>query len=259
MISAKFEQRFPSVQNAVDIFAGKWATYLGDLLPVKDTGHTGLLSDSRVQMAAAALGHNNRFSGMCILELGPLEGAHSYQLEQLGASQVRAIESNTEAFLKCLVLKEALKMRTEFLCGDVVSYLGQTNYFYDVVFCSGILYHMANPLELIKLICGRARSCFVWTHYQSASAIAAGTRLPKIVETDGCEVTFYEAAYADMAYGQFWGGNKPIACWLSQEDIVRAFAHFGFGQSLILEDQPDHPNGGAFSAVFAAEDYQLAV
>ncbi len=37
---------------------------------------------------------------MNILELGPLEGAHTYQL------RILAIEANAEAFLKCLVVKE---------------------------------------------------------------------------------------------------------------------------------------------------------
>ena len=258
MIAGKFEQRCPSVQNAVDIFSGKWATDLSALLPVENTGGTNLLFDSRVSLAAKSLGKNGRFYGMSVLELGPLEGAHSYQIEQFGASRVVCIESNTEAYLKCLVLKEALRLRSEFLCGDVLSYLGATRDYYDLIFCSGILYHMANPVELIKLICSRSQSCFVWTHCQSDAAIESGTRLPKPFSSDGFETMLYESPYGDMSYDLFWGGNKPIASWMTQQDIVRAFAHFGFSEFRILDDQPNHPNGGAFSAAFATPGVDLS-
>lgn len=258
MIQGKFEQRIPSTQNAVDIFSGKWATNLATLLPVQGTGTSNLLDDSRVTDAAAALGRQCRFQGMSVLELGPLEGAHSYQLESLGAASVLAIESNTEAFLKCLVVKEALKLRTNFLCGDVVAYLRETRQHFDLTFCSGILYHMADPVELIRLICTHSQSCFVWTHYQSEAAIAATTRTPRQSSDGGFETTLYDATYGDMGYGQFWGGNRPTAAWMAQAEIVRAFAHFGLTQHRIVADYPTHPNGASFSVAFASDAQGLA-
>ena len=62
--------------------------------------------------------------GFRILELGPLEGAHTYQLEKLGAAEIVAIEANKEAFLKCLIIKELAQLeRARFLLGDFVTYL----------------------------------------------------------------------------------------------------------------------------------------
>ena len=53
-----------------------------------------------------------------MLELGPLEGAHTYMLDRAGASEVVAIEGNTRAFLKCLITKELLSMPSaRFLVG----------------------------------------------------------------------------------------------------------------------------------------------
>ena len=244
----RFERRAPSAQNAVDIFPGRWASDLGKVCGVTGAGSASVFSDARVKMAADALGRGGQFDGKRILELGPLEGAHTYQLEQLGAERVIAVESNTEAYLKCLVVKELLGLKNcRFLCGDAVAYLEETTEHFDLIFCSGVLYHMADPVGLIKLICERASSSFVWTHYQSDEAIKKNVRQPRPIVSDGFEATYYEHAYPDINNGRFWGGNTPVAAWMTQGHIVGAFRHFGFGSSIILQDHPDHPNGGAFS------------
>lgn len=247
MTRAKFEHRAPSAQNAVDIFAGKWATNLSAVCDVTGTGQVNLFPDPRIQMAADKLGKNGRFDGVSILELGPLEAAHTYQLEQLGAEHVVAIESNTEAYLKCLTVKEILKLKSEFRCGDAVAYLKETDDIYGMILCSGILYHMADPVTLISLICQRAASCFVWTHYQSDDAIKQNRRKARPAISAGFETIYYESAYSDMTDGRFWGGNLPVSAWMTQAEIIRAFQHFGFSSSAVGHDHPDHPNGSAFS------------
>jgi hypothetical protein len=82
----KFEIRAPRPQNAVDIFAGKSASTLAEVLPggISAPSEVPLfVTDERPRVAARALGNSDaRFDGMSILELGPLEGGHSYQLEK---------------------------------------------------------------------------------------------------------------------------------------------------------------------------------
>ena len=61
---------------------------------------------------------------LSILELGPLEGGHTYWLEKMGAKSILALEANTRAFLKCLVVKEVYGLeRAKFLCGDFMGFL----------------------------------------------------------------------------------------------------------------------------------------
>ena len=109
----KFEIGFPSHQAAVNLFAGKWASDLSKVAQVVGTGSADLfVEDPRPGMAAKALGDTSgRLNGMSILELGPLEAGHSYQLEHLGAASILGVEANAEAYLKCLVVKEILGMR----------------------------------------------------------------------------------------------------------------------------------------------------
>src|SRR5437764_6675578 len=134
-----FETRAPSVQNAIDIFKGTWASDFGETCPGLRAGTIPLFTDARLQKAANLLGRNGRLDGMSVLELGPLEGAHTYQLERLGASSIISIEANAESFLKCLITKEILGLlRTQFLFGDFVEYLRTTDERFDMVLCSGV-------------------------------------------------------------------------------------------------------------------------
>ena len=55
--------------------------------------------------------------GRDVLELGPLEAAHTAALLQAGARSVLAIEANKQAFLKCLIVKELCGLRDASFMG----------------------------------------------------------------------------------------------------------------------------------------------
>ena len=250
-----FELRAPSNQTITDIFEGAWATKLDAHCGVSNTGANLLLDDVRISMAASSLGRGGRFDGCKVLELGPLEGAHSYQLEQLGADPVIAVEANTDAFLKCLLVKEMLQLKTRFLFGDALAYLRGANESFDMVLCCGILYHMADPLELIKQICIHSRRCFVWTHYfDPASPLREGVRVARLAEKNGFTAMYHERPYPSMDEKLFLGGNQMQTAWMTQQDIIRAFAHFGLSSATILLDQRESPNGAHFSGAFVGEE-----
>jgi hypothetical protein len=242
-----FEVRAPSVQNAVDIFRGQWATDLSEALPGVEAGRHGLLTDARPRQAADALGTAGRLDGFSILELGPLEGAHSRQLEQLGAARVVAVEANVTAYLKCLVVKEVLRLsRTEFLLGDFSEYLRGSGERFDLIFASGVLYHMEDPLDLIALVCGAADRCFVWTHYYDAERCPGRAAEP--ASRGGFDTTYHRKAYG-VRGAQFWGGNRDSASWMTKAAILDAFAWFGLSDHTVVQDDPEHVNGPAFTFV----------
>ena len=69
-----------------------------------------------------------------------------------GASVV-AVESNTRAYLKCLVVKELLDLqRCHFLLGDFVPYLQETPERFELLLASGVLYHSPDPLAMLALL-----------------------------------------------------------------------------------------------------------
>jgi 2-polyprenyl-3-methyl-5-hydroxy-6-metoxy-1,4-benzoquinol methylase len=162
MLENKFERRFPTHQNAIDIFRDHWASKIEEVCPGLTSGPGPYFSaDRRPSIAAQYLGFEpGSLQGMNVLELGPLEGAHTYQLAKLGADRIIAIEANAEAFLKCLIVKEILQTpRCRFLLGDCLKFLQESHDQFDMIFCSGILYHMENPFELIKAISQHTGHC----------------------------------------------------------------------------------------------------
>ena len=113
----------PSAQSLIDLVPG-WVSRLPALVPVT-AGDLGLFTDSRVDWAVSILGG---VYGKSIIELGPLEGGHTYMLLNAGASHVTAIEANTLGVLKCLIVKELLHLeRASFLLGNFNPWLAQDN------------------------------------------------------------------------------------------------------------------------------------
>ena len=246
----KFESRAPAAQNLIDIFAGKWASDFSRVYPGLNAGTVELfMTDPRVPLAAQFLGTNGRLDGMDILELGPLEAGHTYSLEQLGAN-VTAVEANCEAYLKCLLVKELLEFkRVKFLLGDFSGFLQETDRTFDIIFASGVLYHMTEPLKLIELIGKRTKKCFIWSHYFDATHYPGPKRTPRSVEFAGRQFTHHELPYPDMESGKFWGGNKPVASWLGREDMLGAFKAAGFDQVEVIQEQLTHPHGASMMLV----------
>ena len=242
----KFEQRAPDHRNAIELFAGRWATDLSSLNAEWRGGGANLVDDTRPRLAAQYLGTGSgRIDGMSVLELGPLEGLHSRQLEQLGASRVLAIEANAEAYLKCLIMKETLGMRNvNFMLGDFNLFLANASQQFDLVFCVGVLYHMEDPLKLIRNIARSTDKCFVWTHYHDINQPMS--REPSSVLVDGFSATYFRSPYRDRAQPHFWGGNKSSSSWMQRDDIVAAFRHFGFERVDIINDEPNGANGPNF-------------
>lgn len=181
-----------------------------------------------------------------VLELGPLEGGHTYQFEKMGIDKIIAVESNVEAFLKCLIVKNLLGLKkSQFLFGDLIEFLKTDDRRYDFIFCCGILYHMQDPLQLIELMAARADRIFVWTHYYTSESRPG---LPKATVSHGGETYIYHRlVYQNRQANTFWGGNKPTASFMTRVDIMRAFKQHGFVNFELHEEDLNHPGGPCFS------------
>jgi hypothetical protein len=256
----RFSRDAPSPQAAIDAAsASAWASRLP--LPGVTSGEVDLFNDSRVAWAIQEMGG---VTGARCVELGPLEGGHSYMLQSAGAAEVIAVEANKDAFLKCLVVKELLGMqRCSFLCGDALEYLRSSQDRFDVCWCAGILYHMVEPVELIRVISERARLLYMWTHYYDADLLAAGLPQSRAfakrhVHRASCDGYSFELHRHDYALTQrlrgFWGGTRPYSHWLTLDGLLGALAHFGW-DDVRTQLTPDHPHGPAVNLVAVRDDW----
>ena len=243
----------PNNQNVLDIFKGEWSSKLPDNLGlITKPGRANLFEDARVDWAEEIFGN---FTNWNILELGPLEGGHSYMFQQKNATKVISIEANTRAYLKCLCIKEILKLdRVEFHLGDFMSFLKQDNSIYDMVFACGVLYHMEKPIELLKFISKVSDKIFIWTHYYDKDIISNRDDIAhkfshvKSFEYEGVSYEYSTYAYKDaLNWSGFCGGPKPTSKWITKDSILKALKQFGLVDIQINFDHPDHPNGPAFA------------
>jgi hypothetical protein len=244
----------PSVQNAIDIFKGEWASHFPAALgtPV-EAGGIPLFEDSRIVWAINELGG---IEGFRVLELGPLEGGHSYMLELYGAASVISIEANTRAFVKCLIAKEVLDMkRVKYLCGDFIEYLKTVPEQFDMILGSGVLYHMRNPVELIALLSSHTNRLFLWTHYydqciQSDPNLRHKFPSRTTAESNGFKHTLYRQEYqVSLKVAGFCGGSEEYSNWLSRAELLNCLAYFGFTDVRVALEQVDHPHGPCLSLV----------
>ena len=243
----------PSLQNIIDIFSGEWSSRMpaGSNL-IAMPGFAGLFEDARIDWAAEILGG---FADKTCLELGPLEGGHSYMMQRMGAKKIISIEANSRAFLKCLCIKEIFHLdKVEFRYGDFRNFFAENSDHYDILIASGVLYHMLDPLLLIKQMSQVSDHLLIWTHYYDASVINARSDLrPKFgrlrdVEKDSARYQWVDYSYdSALSWKGFCGGSAPTSRWLTRESIVNYIRANGYNRIDISFEAKDHPNGPSFA------------
>jgi hypothetical protein len=247
----------PDRQTILDIFKDEWSSAMpAEAGGALKAGAVTLFEDPRITWAEQTLGG---FQGARILELGPLEGAHSYMLQKAGAREIVAVEANTRAFLKCLCVKELFDLnRVHFLLGDFVSFLRDDTSHYDAVIASGVLYHMEQPVELLELLSKVTGKVMMWTHYYDRDVLERNRQMAhkfsavKSFEHAGVTYEYSTQSYKDaLSWAGFNGGGQPTSKWLSRESLMRALKEFGFTKITLHFDDPGHQNGPALA--FCAE------
>jgi hypothetical protein len=248
----QYVKEFPDHQNALDIFKGEWSSKLPPPYENMVAGKTPLFEDQRIEWAEKQLGG---LGGFNVLELGPLEGGHTYMLEKKGANSILAIEANTRSYMKCLISKEILSLKSSrFMLGDFISYLESCKDYYDLCVASGVLYHMKDPVKLIYLISQVCSKVMIWTHYYDQSLIQNNPNISNEKFSDALEVNYqgfkhvlHRYHYNDaLNWSGFCGGSDKFSMWMSKNDILSCLNYFGFKKLEIGFDHTMHPNGPSF-------------
>jgi len=257
ILDAPFVGGVPSPQTAVDLFAGEWASRFPAAGPAVSAGQAGLFEDPRMtwadQTLAAMTGRG--FADKSILELGPLEGGHTYMAAQLGAREVVAIEANARAYLKCLVAREILQIpRATFLLGDAIAYLRSAPRTFDTGLALGFIYHLAEPVEALELLARTCRELFLWTitltprTFERNPDLAATFRPAESAEWNGFRYRRHVQDYGSgLNYGGFRGGIQPTCCWMEPDEVVAALKHVGYAR--VTAEREENPYGIALKAV----------
>jgi len=254
VILDQYVRSAPSPQAAIDIFAGEWSSSFPPSTGLV-AGTTPLFEDPRITWT---IERASGVQGKRVLELGPLEAGHSSMLHSAGASVV-SIESNSRAYVKCLIVKEVLGLdRCSFLLGDFMPYLQETDERFDLVVASGVLYHSPDPLALLESIARVGSRVAIWTHYFEPDVVAADPDKSRMFVPDVETVTWRGHSFAlhrrnyleSLQWGGFCGGPESSALWMERDDLMTALTELGYTRIDVQHDVLDHPNGACIM-VFA--------
>jgi SAM-dependent methyltransferase len=232
----------PDIRNTFDLFKDEWSSNI----PEYGYGPVGLFNDHRIHWFMDQCGG---VAGKKVLELGPLEGAHTKMISDAGGD-VTAIEANTRAFMKCLVIQNAFKFKANFLLGDFRPYLSTCADQYDLLMACGVLYHMTDPVKLLSDAGRVSRAIGVWTHYYDAEVIQGSDVLrpkfdavPKRIRLGTRLIEMHEQNYLEATkWKGFCGGTAPTSYWFTRQSLLDVLEELKFDVT-IHEDEKHHPNG----------------
>jgi hypothetical protein len=244
-ISPRYCDETPSAQTALDIFRGSWKS----ALPLEFNLETGsaelFFVDPRVYWAEQLL--PTGFRGLDILELGPFESYDTYLFDKMGAANITSIEGNNINYLKCLVLKDVLKLKANLLFGDFRGYLRNSTHRFDLIWASGVLYHSEDPIDLLSLVTSRTDKLFIWTHYITPEFLKSGyaTLFPADGIIKKCygdvSYTLHKRVYfleeGPRALPLHWeGGTRLHAYWMERDDILGFLCNVGLTRITIQDE-----------------------
>jgi hypothetical protein len=229
-----FELRFPTAQNAVDLVP-QWTSLFPASAGVS-AGTMNLFNDVRITWALEKFGQD--LAGKKVLELGPLEGGHTTMLTQRGAT-VDAIEASQIAYVKCLIVKEILQIKNaRFHLGDCIQWAEKAPQRYDLVVACGVLYHMEDPMRLLKALAGLTDNLYLWTVYVDDPKL----KPTKVENLGDLPVRMYGVPYGPKDVG-FTGGAPAMAHWTQKADILGALSWLGFDHIEVAHDRPEWESG----------------
>lgn len=200
-------------------------------------GHFNAMRDTRIDQFFESFPKPRR-----ILELGSLEGGHSFSLaSRPPVEHVLGIEGRDFNVEKARFVQRLLKItNVEFVTGNLETVDLASHGEFDAVFCSGLLYHLPRPWELIERISQVSPNLFMWTHYtkeEDVNTEAGGWR----------GFTYKEIGLADPL-----SGMSPDSFWPTLDGLQDMLKKYGFKKIKLIEDDPAHPQGPAITLAASA-------
>ena len=194
-------------------------------------GHVSAVGDVRIDEF-----HAFAPEAETILELGALEGAHTFMLaEHPRVRRVMALEGRAANIRKAEFLKEVLGAKnTEFAQANLESDPLEVGKF-DAVFCSGLLYHLPEPWKLIERLPSIAPKLFLWTMYSEdrhADLVVDGYRGRRVNEGGADEPL---------------SGLSSYSLWITLGSLIESLTRSGYRRVEIIRNDLNHPAGYAIT------------
>lgn len=221
--------------------AGWWdllpfTTHRIELAPGVETAPSGVdaLDDVRLDLVVEACGGS--LEGRTTVDLGCLEGGFTLAFATLGAAHAVGIEARDVSVRRCELARDLLGMtNAEFVHGDIKDELSARDPF-DVVFATGILYHVADPASVVaamRTACNEV--AIIDTHVAHPTEVSHGCS--EIVTRSSGDHSYRGRMFAEYAADGSDGDIEELlwaawsdtdAFWPLEDDLVAMIRHAGF-------------------------------
>lgn len=167
-------------------------------------------------------------AGSTVLELGSLEGGHSFALARRGY-RITAVEGREENLGRARYVKSVLHDRETRLVHANLEEVPLASFGrFDCVLCSGLLYHLPEPWRLIDQLPQVAPLLFLGTHYAERAED----------ELEGLRGRWY----TEFGRGEPLSGLSPRSFWLTLPSLLARLEQAGFDR-IEPVGFPHNPNG----------------
>ena len=174
-----------------------------------------------------------------IADLGCLEGGYSVEFARMGF-QVLGIEVRDVNIEACNYVKSKTSLpNLEFVKDDAWNIAKYGSF--DVVFCCGLLYHLDQPKQFLKLLSSvTTKLLIVQTHFSTVSDELKDDKflLSGLSENEGLVGRWYTEYETDQAFylrdaskWSSWDNRRSF--WIQREYLIQAIQEIGF--DLVIE------------------------
>lgn len=168
-----------------------------------------------------------------VLELGSLEGGHTFALSQRAdVERVLALEARADNIARATFVQGLLGInKAEFVEANLEKAQLNTYGSFDAILCSGLLYHLPEPWQLLEQFPGVSPNLFLSTHY---------------VADDEANVTLNGLRGARWDEGKVLGslsGLSRKSFWPTLGSLIKLLTINDYKTIHIFENNLDHPNG----------------
>lgn len=178
---------------------------------------------------------------LAVLELGPFWGYHSLMLDKMGAARIVGVEGRENNIRTCENVKQCFGLdRATFVLQDIEGLAkGEQPQFsgpFDLVFCLGLLYHMPDPLSILRWCRHQAPSLFLGTHYFEPSELDR-YRLPLFEVVSTAELSggrFAGAWYQEGGLSDGPSGLSERSFWPCEKDLYEMLRLAGYRHVNVL-------------------------
>lgn len=199
---------------------------------------TDAAKDLRTEVVLAAAGGS--LAGLSVVDLGSLEGAFALEFARRGATHVLGVEARPLNARRCQIAASLLGLpNVTFRVGDVNRAILDSAEPFDIVFASGILYHLATPAEFLRNARKACRSfAVIDTHVADAEVPFKDCSQEIVEHRCGGDVyrgrAFWEfdrdAAEVDRNHMLWAAWDNPESFWPFEADLVRMMYDAGFAR-----------------------------